>query len=94
MSSLRLQLKHDGFRALAHIGDGRCNLISERTMHTKVLVRCAKVLLGCACVKSYVVGHIRFLLWRPSLCGADFDRRASHVQFCRKRHIIRKWAPV
>jgi hypothetical protein len=31
-----------------------------------------------------VVRHIKFLLWRSALCGADFDRRSSQAKFCRK----------
>ena len=30
------ELKHDGFRALAHIWDGNCELISRKRTHTKV----------------------------------------------------------
>jgi hypothetical protein len=36
------------------------------------------------CTKFYVVNHIKLLLWRRTLCGADFDWRSSQAKFCRK----------
>ena len=52
------ELKHDGFRALAHVWDGHCELISRRRNSYKSFAE----------LRSHLVGQLRPLLiiWRDN----------------------------
>jgi bifunctional non-homologous end joining protein LigD len=70
------ELKHDGFRAVAYIGDGRCDLISRKNNRYKSFERLCEALARLRVQSAIVDGEI---------CCLDDEGRSQFNTLLRRR---------